>query len=388
VKKMAGSSLKSKLPYIILYSIIALVVIGGSLLFVNSYKKYQAEKEAKEKAILEEAKRKQEAEKAKQLALQLKNEEAKAQKKKEAYEKALTYAKENADKPGLVKTYLLRMKKFLAGTEYEAMLEDEIKKVKDRKPEEAKERELSDGAKREMESLARQTRAFVEGHQYMKAAEIYRDYSGFYKKETSKDRQKFVEKYFRMARDYENKMDKADKLLKQAMYSIGQDILRGKYDAAVKKLEDAAKNPDIESRKIDLESAISTIKRLKLVKSALNDSFINDKGRNVTIKLRTGEVQGKILDVKGSSIIILAKAKKGAVKKTISMSSISPTEREKRLSSLGSETIALYKGLTAFRKRKPEKAKEYVSKAGIFSEPMIKAIGDWEVKKMHEYLGN
>lgn len=382
------SSLKSKLPYIILYSAVIAVVIGGSFFFINSYKKYQKEKEAKEKAILEEEKRKLEEEKAKRIALQLEREQAAAKKKKEAYEKAIAYAKNNSDKPKLVKSYLLQMKKFLAGTEYEAMLEIEIKKIKEPKPDKDKGNKMSSAALRVMDSLKSQARSYLDGHQYMKAAEIYRDYKGQCDKETSDARQKFVEKYFKMARNYGDKAAKADKLFNQAMLSIGQDILRGKYDTAIKKLKELAKKPNLELRKYDLESAINTIKKLKTAGNALKESFINDKGRDITIKLKHGEVKGKIMDVKGSSIIILAKTKRGALKKTISVGSISTKEKESRISFLGSETIALYKALLAFRRKKPEKAKEYLKKAGNFEAPMIKAIGDWELKKMEKYLGN
>jgi hypothetical protein len=192
-----------------------------------------------------------------------------------------------------------------------------------------------------------------------------------------------------MARDYGNQAVEADKLFDKVMLSIGEDILRGKYDLAVKKLKGALKKPELEMRKYDLESAVSTIEKLKRMKDALKESFMSDKGKTVKIPLRRGYIKGKILDVKGSSIIILAEAKKGALKKTISMNSISSKERLKRISSFcGTETLAVYKALTYFRRRKPDKAKEYLNNAGIFKKPMIQAIGDWEVRKMKRDLGD
>ncbi len=381
---MSASRSTSKLPYIILYSVIVLIVIGGGFFLIHSYQKHQEKKATEEKLEQDKQARLVEENKAKKLAAAMERQALVSNKQKDAYEKAIKYAQTNADKPRSVKLYLLQMKKFLAGSEYEAMLDSELRKIKIE--EKAAEPKEDSGVLAVIASLEREAKPCIEARRYMDAVTIFRDYKGKYARETQKQRQKLAGKYFALARRRGEESVKADKAFEDVMNAIARDLLVGKISTAISTIKKASKDEALESRKLDVEGAIDCLNNLKSGSGIIRRSLKNDIGKTVTLSRFKGSITGKIISVKGSEIKIKVKSKKASLTKTIRISSLSSTEKLKRLSSAGENLKYLYLGLNAFRKKKYDKAKEYFKKSGYFANAMIQAVGDWELKMLEKHL--
>jgi len=386
----AKSSFMSKLPYIVVYiGVIAVFGVGVYMVY-NKYQENEKRKieDAKKQEIA--IKKEEEENAAKQLQADIEHKLAVAKRKEEAFNKAVQYARENMDKPALVEKYYLSMKEFVKGSEFEALIDEKIAEIKESAKAAATGtaavKKLDPESERLMKSLETRAKPYIDENAYMEAIAIYRDYKGPLKDKTSDARQQVIDRLYKTGLESEQELDIAKKKLKKQLDEIGDYIIEGKVDGAVAKLEGFLKDKELAPVKGKIENAILNLKNIEKGEKILEESLRLDINKTVLLETWGGKLKIEVKGIKNGKIFYISKVGNTKLKESMPLSILNASEHLKRLSKMNSVEKYLYAGLNAYRHNKIEEAKEYFAKTGIFSQPILEAVGKIELKKLKKRL--
>lgn len=350
---------KSMAPVILTLFLLAVAGGGGWFLFTK-YGEYQKRQELELKAKLEEQKRlqaKAAEEKARREAEQEIRRQAKLQ---QAYDNALKYAEQNSKNPEIVKAYLLKMKKFFAGTEFEAKIDLEIRNLRM-----ARKKAIAGLMKRLEEKAER----FSKEKKYNKAARIFASYTGKYEEETAPERSRKASYYMTLRNEYKKSAAEFNKYMEE----IAEALICHDYPKALGLLEKAKSSPCAESKKECLEKTAGFLKKVKDIDKYIKEALLKSKGKVISLKTENGKkIKGKILSVSNSSFYLKTKFGKAIIKKKIKFDDLSLNEKM-RLIGEDEQFSKLFAGLSLAQKgRASDACERYFAK--VDNNPLFSAI--------------
>jgi hypothetical protein len=309
---------------------------GGWFLFVK-YGEYQKRQALAIKAKQEEKERLQAKiaeEKARREAEAQLKRQAKLQK---AYENAVEYARKNSSNPEIVKAYLLKMKKFFEGTEFEAKIDVEMRNLRM-----AKKKEITALIK-ELEDKAEK---FTKSKEFKKAARVFADYTGDYEEETASERSRKASYYMTLYKENQKSFEEYNRQLDE----VADALINRNYPKALALLEKLKSNPQAESRRKYLEETARSLLKLKNIDKNLRETLLKSKGKVIYFKTEKGrKIKGKVLSVGKSSFYIKMKIGKAIVKTKIKYNDLDVDEKMKLINQ-DEESSKLFAGLSLAQK--------------------------------------
>jgi serine/threonine protein kinase len=237
-----------------------------------------------------------------------------------------------------------KIKKSYPGTKYAIKADLKIKELRDLEKKFKKEK-----AKAVIEDLKAKAKDFAARKEFVKAAEIFRSYTGKYESETRDDREICAEDFIQKARELEEKKEQArllaEKRKEDFLNSVSEDVLKGKFDSAYETAEKSKESGCVKGLK-------KTLKDLAGSDEIIVKSLKKDVGKNIVLDLPKGKESGKIKRIKNGCVYYMTKMGRGYIQKKIPIKNLPVNEKLRRLESMDKNAKKLYSISLAVRLKK------------------------------------
>lgn len=278
-----------------------------------------------------------------------------------------------------------KIKKSYPGTKYAIKADIKIKELREQAKQFKQEQ-----AGHVIEELKGQAKKFADKKEYVKAAEVFRAYSGKYKLETEEKRESCAEEFIQKARELEEQKEKArmlaEKKKEDFFNSVAEDVMKGKFSQALDMAEKSKESGCVKG----LKKSLGELARSDEI---IIDSLKRDIGKEIIVDTPKGKESGKIKRVKNGSVYYMTKMGRGYIQKKIPIKKLPINERLRRLDSMSRDAKKFYSIHLAIKIRKFEAAEKYMAALpeplsdAFFRELNLMRMGKVEGKAKNEFVG-
>ncbi|MDA0578719.1 MAG: protein kinase, partial [Verrucomicrobia bacterium] len=207
------------------------------------------------------------------------------------YAKAMTWIAANPTRYDEGMAMLMRVVEGASGTEY---AEKALARVGALRSE--KEKQMTAALAR----LAQFAAPLADAGRFDEAIALYADYAGEWRVETEVERARQVDEFRRMAHDA---IPKPMRPMEAVLDDVAGAVYRGQRAQAMRALDEAVKDPGLAEQRADLESLRAELAGAYAADQRILDSFVRQKGEQLTIQLRSGPRALKVRDVRNGRVV-------------------------------------------------------------------------------------
>ena len=238
-----------------------------------------------------------------------------------------------------------------------------------------------------------QTAPLTENRKYADAAEVYESYNGELSAETKSIRDSIAQQ---LREDQQsvaetattpatvvapsaNAQGDAQTRFENLLDSISVRLLSDGIEGAQAELTTLVASQDLSSKMVEIQPVKELLEAAAALNSRIMDSFIAQKGLQIAVSLKSGQISFVVSEVSEGKVTGVQKRGVGSAVASIPLSfgikDLAPREKVQRLGAGDSQEIALFKGLMAFSSKAYPLAKTYFAKTSrLLSDRLIARI--------------
>ncbi len=169
------------------------------------------------------------------------------------------------------------------------------------------------------------------------------------------------------------------------MKEVTASLISAKYSSARQRLDAALKDAKCRKHRDELVEVAGILGGLGTLNDKLLDTFTQDAGKVVKIRLARGEFTGQVVEVRDRMVV--CKTPDATAQVNIRMEDLAMGERMDRLLPLELPELYLVKGITAVTEKRYEDALENLAKTGpVLSPPLTRAVQEIIGQQRHDEL--
>lgn len=174
----------------------------------------------------------------------------------------------------------------------------------------------------------------------------------------------------------------ADEVFRQILDQVAAELYRGRYDGAAALWAERTRNLALDLPAERLAAVQATLAVVPTMQERVLASFVEDRGKTVTVSLRTTKITLLVQNVANGRINGVAQVEQGQFGQSFSLADLSPREILRRLGPDDDPTANFLRGLVSMPNPKPKVARDYfAASGGELAEACCRVLDEEEARR-------